>query len=1133
MATLSRDLRRELERVIIQARRVGVEGAIKALEQLAVANDKPWSSMTDEQKRLRVRLRAHGRQLGDKIDARGAQSIRHLAQECAYEHWHRMLFARFLAESNLLIEPKSGVAISLDECRELARQQGKDWLVLASEFAVRMLPQIFRSSDPVLEISLPPETRNQLEALLKSLPAEVFAADDSLGWVYQFWQSEEKKRVNDSGVKIGADELPAVTELFTEDYMVFFLLHNTLGAWWTAKRKAEGKDPNLPGYEWTYLRLKEDGTPAAGNFDGWPRAAKDIKVLDPSMGSGHFLVFALPILVGFRMEEEGLSREQAVEAVLRDNLFGLEIDPRCTQIAPFNLAWTAWRMVGYRPLPQLNLACSGLGVNAKEDDWVKLAGKEGRARETMRRLFHLFQQAPTLGSLIDPKRVGGSLFTVEFEKVRPLLQVALADEHVDEGEIELAVAAQGLVRAAGILTNVFTLVITNVPYLGRGKQNEILKDYCDRYHPAAKADLATCFVERTLSLCSSGATVALVTTQNWLFLGRYKPLRQSALKEYEWNVVARLGARAFETVSGEIVSVALAFLTRRHTDDSHCFAAFDVSSKGSPAEKSAGLQRLKFSLKNQKAQLANPDARIVLDDIEQGTRTLSDYVESYQGAVTGDLERFTAFVWEVIVTGNTWEPFRTAIETADHDNGLMCAIRWEGGNGQLAEYARESRKQLHDMHESGQRAWGQLGIAVNRMTNLLCTRYTGMKFDNNVAVLVLRSGDHLLPVLAFCSSEDFPRAVRALDQTLKVTNQTLRKVPFDLPQWEEKAGELWPDGVPVPPSSDPTQWVFDGKPNHSNTPLHVAMCRLLDFRWPRQAGVGFVDHPSFGPDGLEKHADVEGITCLASLQGERPATERLRALLSDAFGSEWSAAKQNELLTQVGYAGKALGEWLRDAFFQQHCELFHHRPFIWHIWDGLRDGFHALVNYHKLAAPNGVGRQTLQKLTYSYLGDWIERQRADQKNGVDGADGRLAAALYLKKELEKILEGEPPYDIFVRWKPLHEQPLGWEPDINDGVRINIRPFMMAGTIKGNKNGCILRVTPKVKWEKDRGKEPHRPKEDFPWFWKWDGKTQDFSGGSEFDGNRWNDLHYSLEKKHEARKRHGVGKPTKKTQEAGR
>ena len=179
------------------------------------------------------------------------------------------------------------------------------------------------------------------------------------------------------------------------------------------------------------------------------------------------------------------------------------------------------------------------------------------------------------------------------------------------------------------------------------------------------------------------------------------------------------------------------------------------------------------------------------------------------------------------------------------------------------------------------------------------------------------------------------------------------------------------------------------------------------------------------------------------------------------------------------------------------------------------------MNYHKLAAPNGEGRQTLEKLIYTYLGDWIDRQRADQKNGVEGARRtarrRRASA---RTELEEDSEGEPPYDIFVRWKPLHEQPIGWEPDINDGVRINIRPFMTAKALNGRgKSACILRSTPKIKWDKDRGKEPHRPKEEFPWFWSWDGSTEDFAGGREFDGNRWNDLHYSIQKKHEARERH--------------
>jgi hypothetical protein len=287
-----------------------------------------------------------------------------------------------------------------------------------------------------------------------------------------------------------------------------------------------------------------------------------------------------------------------------------------------------------------------------------------------------------------------------------------------------------------------------------------------------------------------------------------------------------------------------------------------------------------------------------------------------------------------------------------------------------------------------------------------------------------------------------------------------------------------------------------------------------------------MDCPAVGPDGLEKYADVDGIVCLNATKGEAPAQERLIALLADAFGAEWSAAKLASLLADVGFAGKTLDDWLRDGFFEQHCALFHQRPFIWHVWDGRRDGFHALVNYHRLAAPGGEGRRTLEKLIYSYLGDWIDRQRAEQKAGIEGADARLAHAEHLKRELIKILEGEPPYDIFVRWKPLHEQPIGWEPDINDGVRMNIRPFMTARPLGAKaKNACILRATPKIRWEKDRGKEPSRERQDYPWFWGWKpddpNLAVDFTGGSEFDGNRWNDLHYTRALKQAARDRHAT------------
>ena len=263
---------------------------------------------------------------------------------------------------------------------------------------------------------------------------------------------------------------------------------------------------------------------------------------------------------------------------------------------------------------------------------------------------------------------------------------------------------------------------------------------------------------------------------------------------------------------------------------------------------------------------------------------------------------------------------------------------------------------------------------------------------------------------------------------------------------DQVAAEKYHDELPKPHSDDPTQWLFDGQPKGSAAPLQVAVARLVGYQWPRQTGSSFLECPALGPDGLGVLAAEDGIVPLSSVAGEASAADRLRALLAAAYGDEWSAAKLSELLGD----NESLENWLRDRFFEEHCQLFHQRPFVWHVWDGRKDGFHALVNYHKLVAPNGEGRKTLEKLIYTTLGDWIIRQRADVTTGIDGADGRLAAAEHLKGQLEKILQGEKPYDIFVRWKPLDQQPIGWEPDINDGVRLNIRPWLTATPIARNQ-----------------------------------------------------------------------------------
>ncbi|CAN5131148.1 hypothetical protein BH20GEM2_BH20GEM2_10030 [soil metagenome] len=280
MTALASNLRKQLDNAVQKARDTGETAASAALQRLGVPEPRRPDYLDAEQARLRNRLRAHARQLGDTLYADDRQDTERLVTEIAYQQWHRMLFARFLAENGLLIHPDFNAPVTLADCAELAEDEGvRDAWTLAGRFAARMLPQIFRPDEPALALAFAPEHQRALEQLLEALPAETFTASDALGWVDQFWQSKKKDEVNRSGVKIGADELPAVTQLFTEHYMVLFLLHNTLGAWWT------GKHPNeAPPVELEYLRRLDDGTPAAGTFDGWPATARDLRVMDPCCG---------------------------------------------------------------------------------------------------------------------------------------------------------------------------------------------------------------------------------------------------------------------------------------------------------------------------------------------------------------------------------------------------------------------------------------------------------------------------------------------------------------------------------------------------------------------------------------------------------------------------------------------------------------------------------------------------------------------------------------------------------------------------------------------------------------------------------------------------------------------------------
>ncbi|UIL29453.1 BREX-1 system adenine-specific DNA-methyltransferase PglX [Rhizobium leguminosarum] len=538
---LTTSLRRALEKTIKEARVIAEAGASDAIRRLGIAEAKAPAYLSEDEKELRRRLRAHARTLGDQLDKDSdGQEVKRLTEAAAYAHWHRMLFARFLAERGLLRHPEYNVAVTLEDCREIAQENGlSDAWAVAERYAASMLPAVFRIDDPVLSLTLDAAQNQALHRHVTELHDDVFQAEDSLGWTYQFWRASEKDAVNSKGDKIGADEISAVTQLFTEPYMVRFLLHNTLGAWWAGKILANNPELaevavdedelrsacSLPGYSFDMLRFVRVAasdvsrwSPAAGTFPGWPAEAKDITMLDPCCGSGHFLTEALTILSALRQAEERLSSTDAVASALRDNLHGLEIDGRCVQIAAFAVALTAWRIGGWQTLPLPHIAWVGAPPPLQKVDFIALASEEEELQRALLALHDLFRQGPILGSLLEP--TGGDLVDpVRIARVEELLEPLIVRVKKAEPEIaEGVVAARGMADATMLLSRKYVLQSTNVPFLGRGRQTSELANFLSKNYPLAKSDLATAMLSRMFNLISKGGTIASVSPQSWFFL---------------------------------------------------------------------------------------------------------------------------------------------------------------------------------------------------------------------------------------------------------------------------------------------------------------------------------------------------------------------------------------------------------------------------------------------------------------------------------------------------------------------------------------------------------------------------------------------------------------------------------------
>ena len=622
---------------------------------------------------------------------------------------------------------------------------------------------------------------------------DVFAAPDALGWAYQYWNTEEKDRVFEKvrtkKAKIaGADIIPA-TQLYTEPYMVKFLVQNSLGATWM------GMYPDSDLSEgWEYYVKDADRAPVRR------KNVENITFLDPACGSGHFLIEAFDLF--YRMyEAEGkyTDEETICKKILSRNLYGIDIDERAVQIARAAL-WmkAAERVFDFSGTPK-NIIATNIRLPKGKDHLKAFLAKhpeDAPLVPALESIFEGLEHADELGSLLQIEepvemalrslrnRLGRQTtlpigdFTApttdeEWEAWKEGVVERLADHFAEEGEaadLSSAFFSQNAgkgVRLFELLSKRYDVVAANPPYMGSGNMTPTLRKYVELQYPAGKRDLYAAFILRNFQLCKEGNRIAMVTQQSWMFLQSFADLRmvnpekqqkctngyfEGLLKETNFEAIVHLGPRAFEEIGGEVVNIVLFVLKKSKVSVGHFFKSFRLIGQKSANDK---REALISSLRNSNGILRRncsqfnfhktPKSAIIywidkeIIALLTESNSLKEYAEIPKGLTTGNNNRFLRYNWEN-QSNDIWLPYVKGGKYCKWYGLEYYLVRWDydgfqiknyyDNDGKLRSRPQNQRFYLQEGFTYTEVCSGALGVRILNKNTIFDARSPGIFFTD-------------------------------------------------------------------------------------------------------------------------------------------------------------------------------------------------------------------------------------------------------------------------------------------------------------------------------------------------------------------------------------------------------------------
>ena len=665
-----------------------------------------------------------------------------------------------------------------------------------------ILPGLFEETSNYLKLLFTPHyDRGVIKELIDEIPEEYFDVEKEgqvqiIGWLYQYYNTIPKEN-SFKKKKYQTDDIPPVTQLFTPDWLVRYMVENSLGRYWIdilhAKGDSRSEKDIASEFNWKYYMPSSEKNKVEIRPELASKEVTDIKFIDPAMGSGHILIYAFDILMQI-YETQGYSRRDTATSIIKNNLYGLDIDKRAYQLSYFALLMKAreYNRRVFRKHHTVNLYDVPEVKYSTKDytDLISSGNLDKKTVEDLDSILGLFQHGNDLGSIIKVDK------NIDLDNLRRLF-VDETNRNNEQPDLfsDMRARLNNALNVAEVLRNTYDVSVTNPPYMGGSKMDPPLKKYVQKNYPIAKADMFSVFIEKMLELTSNIGYIGMITMHSWMFLSNFEKLRKEIQNHTIINI-AHLGTRAFGDIGGEVVQTTT-FVLQKVKREGYLGSYERLVDYGSQDDKEKMYLEIvsdKDSSDIYHVDQSNFDkipgspiaywvSKNYLKAFNKGT-TIGKISPAKKGMITGNNKLFIRFWMEVKFPSIEFHHHSLGLALQNHFvpiNKGGAYRKWFGNHDSIIKFDQEAFDQISD--NNGHRSkelYFKRSITWTKITSSIQSfRYSDYGFINNDASMSLFPDyQNIYLELGLLNSKVARKYLSFFNEGMNNTASDIARIPF-------------------------------------------------------------------------------------------------------------------------------------------------------------------------------------------------------------------------------------------------------------------------------------------------------------------------------------------------------------------